>query len=158
MRDIRPDLKERLSELDTRMSTLVAEYNRRKNDLDKEFAAREADLNDERHAASALFQIEQRRHGEANAPSAPNLTLGLADFLIREATKRGPMQKDDLRAAAVLAGYFPEGESGGRAVHTTLLNLVRSGRLGETNDGLYFDPASLNSDNLPAAQASGVFS
>lgn len=142
MRDIRPDLKERLSELDARMSSLVAEYNRRKNEIDKEFAAREADLNEERHATGALLQIEQRRHGEASAPTSSNLTMGLADFLVREPTLKGPMYKEDLRTAATLAGYFPEGETGGRAVHTTLLNLVRSGRLAELYDGRYAPPAS----------------
>ncbi|MFH6781495.1 MULTISPECIES: hypothetical protein [Methylobacterium] len=158
MRDIRPDLKERLAELDSRMSTLVAEYNRRKNELDKEFAERERELNDERSATGALLAIEQRRHGDATAPSSPTLTMGLADFLLNETRKKEMASKDDLRSAAALAGYFPNGESGGRAVHTTLLNLVRAGRLAEAADGLYYAPESLDLEKLVNSEKADVFS
>lgn len=145
MRDIRADLRDRLTSLDARMSELVREYNREKAELDKRFSEHERSLDDERKAASALLMIEERRYGEAETAEIKIPTQPLADFLIAHAKKHGPTPKEELRNAAALSGYFPDGE-GGRTIHTTLLNLVRAGRLIETAEGRYLDPMHLDLD------------
>ena len=53
----------------------------------------------------------------------------------RALAERGAKSKDELRDLAQAAGYFPEGE-GGRSLHATLVNIVRSGRAIE-QDGVY---------------------
>lgn len=146
MRDIRADLRERLASLDARLSDLVRDYNREKAELDKKFAEQERGVEEERKAASALLAIEDRRYGEASAPQVAIPTESLTDFLIRHVTAEGPILKEDLRNAAGFRGYFPDGE-GGRTIHTTLLNLVRAGRLTETPDGRYINPTRLGSDS-----------
>src|ERR1044071_3652252 len=66
----------------------------------------------------------------AVAPKHP-----LADFLYEEIAQKGPKTKDELREIAYAAGYYPQGE-GGRAIHATIVNLVRGGRAVE-RDGRY---------------------
>lgn len=67
----------------------------------------------------------------------PEIKTPLADYLIQDLGRRGPLNKEDLRIGAEREGYFPGGGGGGRAVHATLVNLVRAKRVKVSVDGLY---------------------
>jgi len=138
MRDLRGDLRERLAELDAQTGSLAHDYNQRIKELQTWYESQVGVVEEERKAVSTMLAIEMRKHGEEAPVSAPQIPL--ADFLIQEAAKRGISSKEDLRLAAVHACYFPNGESGGRQIHTTLLNLVRAGKLRETSEGRYGIP------------------
>lgn len=135
MRDLRSDLRERLTELDAQTGALAHEYNERINEVKAWHEAQVKLVEEERKAVSGLLSIEMRKHGEQPAIRAPHLPL--ADFLIQEAAKRGISSKEDLRLAAVQASYFSNGEGGGRQVHTTLLNLVKANKIKELSEGRY---------------------
>lgn len=72
--------------------------------------------------------------------SMPEPKVPLGDFLCMEMAEKGAKTKDQLRALAQAAHYFTKGESGGRAIHATLVNLMKKGRVGEISEGLYGVP------------------
>lgn len=72
----------------------------------------------------------------------PQARLSLADYLIGEIEKRGPLGKEQLRLSALMAGYFEHGDTGGRAVHATLMNFLRNKRLTVGINGEYAIPAN----------------
>jgi hypothetical protein len=59
----------------------------------------------------------------------------LSDFFIAQLKEKGPQTKEELRLAALFAGYFAEGDGGGRTTHATLANIARSGRVAMTMHG-----------------------
>jgi hypothetical protein len=88
-----------------------------------------------------LLEIEEARlRGEGGVSAAADIVAKppLADFLCTALAERGAKSKDQFRELAQAAGYFAEGE-GGRAIHATLVNLVRSGRVHEV-DGAFAVP------------------
>ena len=151
MRDIRSDLKERLSAIDERMSELVREYNRDKENLDRVFAEREKFLEQERAAAAAMLAVEQKRYGEepSNNEGLATSNIQLSDFLINQIRARPGIPKEELRKLAEANGYFSEGEAGGRSIHTTLMNLVRAKRITAVGDNHYRIPSH---DEITASQ------
>lgn len=151
MRDIRSDLKERLSAIDERMSELVREYNRDKENLDRAYAEQEKFLEQERTAAAAMLAVEQKRYGEDPPNNAGSVTsnVQLSDFLINQIKARPGIPKEELRKLAEENGYFAEGEAGGRSIHTTLMNLVRAKRITAVGDNHYRMPSP---DELTASQ------
>jgi hypothetical protein len=66
----------------------------------------------------------------------------LADFLIRKLGEVGAMSRDDLRRLAVQEGYFADGDSAERGVHTTLINVVKAGLIRQLPNG-NFAPATV---------------
>ncbi|WP_156368939.1 hypothetical protein [Methylobacterium sp. Leaf100] len=150
MRDIRADLQERLEILAARESEVVREHNRHMRELEQRLENATKSLQEERSAIQSMMAVEMRRHGDDSRIHAP--LLPLQDFVVREAFKRGITSKEDLRLAAVKAGYFPDGETGGRQIHTTVLNLTRANRLIEVQDGRYKAPISA-SPNGPQVEA-----
>lgn len=81
---------------------------------------------------ASLRNIAALRNSIVNdhKPQLPDLD----EFLLK-AVRRGVHEKDELRDAAVRAGYF-EGrvQSPGRIIHATLLHLVKDGRLQKAGD------------------------
>jgi hypothetical protein len=66
--------------------------------------------------------------------------MPLDDFLIK-AVRRGVSDKEELRDAAIRAGYFVDAtQKPGRVVHAKLTNLVREGSLAyaDPEDGSKF--------------------
>ncbi|MGH6852121.1 MAG: hypothetical protein ACREDJ_02770, partial [Methylocella sp.] len=141
MRDIRNDLRERLTSVLGRMADAQAEYDHDRNELERRFNDQFVAFCNERSSLETLLEIESRRQGEEpevrQRLTVAAFRLPLADFLIYQLKERGPSSKDDLRAGAENHKYFPDGGSSGRRVHATLMNLVRSGRVREQPDGLY---------------------
>lgn len=113
MRDIRPDLKERLARNEAARSRLSAELKRL-----------------EAYAASVIRMIEVEDERYADEPDRP--AQAIADFILDEAIKR-PVSKEDLRFAAQAHGYT----SDGRSIHAHVTNLVRAGRLDELEPGMF---------------------
>lgn len=138
MRDIRADLRERMESLSGRESEISREYGRLLKEAERWADEQMKLVQEERAAIFSLLNIEQRRHGEQADVPIPHIQL--PDFLVQETAKRGIASKEDLRLAAVHAGYFPDGESGGRQIHATLMNLVRGNKIIETQSGRYGVP------------------
>ena len=140
MRDIRADLRDRIAALGGRESEIAREHNRRMRELELWWENEIKIVQDERSAAQAMLAIEMRRHGEIEKIGLPQVPL--QDFIIQETAKRGIASKEDLRLAATQANYFPDGETGGRQIHTTVLNLVRANRLMEVQEGRFGVPGA----------------
>ena len=67
----------------------------------------------------------------------PHAREPLPDFFISQLKTRGPLTKEELRLAALVSGYFADGDSGGRTTHATLTNIARNGRVILGDDGKY---------------------
>lgn len=128
MRDILPDLRERLERAEGQRAQMRAAYDSELLRLQKEFKQSTAILDSEVSAIQALLDIEVRRAG-GPVSSAPKPTLPIQDFLVKAVDEGVSLGKEQLRDLADQAGYFGNGESPGRVTHAQLVNLVRSGRL-----------------------------
>ena len=76
------------------------------------------------------------------APAAAQQQPPLADFLIRKLGESGAMNLDDLSHFAIREGYFAEGDNPDRAVHATLMNVVKAGFIRQLPNGT-FAPATV---------------
>jgi hypothetical protein len=116
MRDIRPDLRERIQ----------ARHAAR-----EEAAQKLDEIEDEIEALDALLASEEQRVTietmVERIHSVPPENLD--DFLVK-AVERGVSAKTELRDTAIRANYFVLSEKNpGRVVHARLLHLVKDGRL-----------------------------
>jgi hypothetical protein len=140
-RDIRRDLRERLAIIDGRYADTIADHVAKHEALEREYRETIAVLEQERAALAQLLDIEEKRYGTLPAAieaQKKRRLVPLADFLVTKVHAHGPMDKDQLRAEADLAGYFEDGN--GRTFHTTLMNITNGGRLIRLSDGRYDFP------------------
>jgi hypothetical protein len=114
LRDIRPDLRERLRVAKSDLSQVQAMI----GTLESTVGLLE----------QMLAQEEQRY--AASEKSVPSESL--PEFLL-EKLRSGPHTKDVLRWAAEQAGYDVDG----RSIHATLVNLIRTDRAVEVREGEY---------------------
>jgi hypothetical protein len=141
MRDILDDLKERLRGVLARYADEVASYTEARSALEANHQMAIGSLSAEQAALERLIQVElARTGGQLSEPVLPKPKFSLLDFLLTKVHADGPIEKEQLRRHAELAGYFADGDAGGRKVHTTLLNLVSAGRLQRLPDGKYAFP------------------
>jgi len=153
MRDIRPDLRERLEAEQAAHANLelaLDAVEERIEHLEMMLATEDARFAAEAEAQKHGFTIMPSKEGTApegvingRAPEgafhatptpAPNPAVDIDEFLVK-AVARGVKEKDELRDAAIRAGYFNGSQqSPGRVVHAKLLNLVRDGRITKTGD------------------------
>ena len=141
MRDIRADLRDRHSAVMGRTADEHDRYARARDTLEAEHKKELEALDRERKALEALLTIEEERDGAV--PLAPPLgrpILPLGEFLTTKVHAHGPMDKDELRSEADLAGYFDD-VTNGRTFHTTLMNFVKHGKIVQLPDGKYAYPA-----------------
>jgi hypothetical protein len=140
MRDIRTDLKERLAAVAGRYADAMVEYDRQREALEEAHSKTIAALDRERAALEQMLAIEEGRTGAAPLTEARRAArlVPLADFMVTKVHAHGPLDKDQLRAEANLAGYFSEAD--GRTFHTTLMNITKCGRLIRLPDGRYAFP------------------
>ena len=145
MRDIRPDLRERLADVNDSYATESAEFERKQKALEHEHKRRLDALARERAALEQLLVVENERGGIAAPTLAQKLAtlVPLGDFLVAKLQMYGPMEKNQLRTEAKLAGYFAHGN--GRTFHITLMNITNGGRVTLLPDGRYAFP-----DHQPA--------
>jgi hypothetical protein len=128
MRDIRQDLKERLSSVEAKR----AEHHAALKQLDQQAAA-----------IMLMLDTEDRRFPEPkpnSAAAAP--TKALTDFIYEELGRRR-MDKTEIKLAAEQAGYG----NVGRPVHLTLVNLARFGRISIGPDQKYERPIQTETPN-----------
>jgi hypothetical protein len=152
-RDIRHDLRERLGIIAGRYADAISEYEEKRNALDQNYRETIKALDHERAVIDQLLQIEESRHGGPPADVAIRKTarlVALGDFLVTKVHAHGPLDKDQLRQEATLAGYFADGN--GRKFHTTLMNITNGGRLIRLPDGRYAFPQR---DQTPLFEETG---
>jgi hypothetical protein len=141
MRDIRQDLRERLAGISARYFEEMYNYDQKREALEEGHRTTIEGLDQERVAVEQLLKIEEERHGASPSEAEVRKTarlLPLAAFIETKVHAHGPMDKDQLRAEANLAGYFVEGN--GRTFHTTLMNITKCGRVVQLPDGRYAFP------------------
>jgi hypothetical protein len=130
MRDIRDELRERRRTVDARYADETALFIERSEALRHEHRVALESLTKEREAIDALIAIEDRRlGGVGTSPLADRTLAPLGDFILATVCSQGgPMGKEAIKAEAEAVGYFADG-SNGRTFHTTLMNLVKHGKL-----------------------------
>jgi hypothetical protein len=118
LRDIRPDLRERLRSTTAEMDHLRGIV----GDLEKTVQILE----------QMLAAEEQRFNPQVPTKKGPP-TEPLAEFLIENMAASGLKSKDEMRRMAEQAGYDVDG----RSIHATLVNLIKSGRAVEIGPGQF---------------------
>jgi hypothetical protein len=149
LRDISADLRARIGALeevmeiekqrfDREQEKLIADHKKRMDSFKGALGNYRNMLHME-EAFAALGKEDQNKVGpmpkDVKMPM-PVAKMSLAEFFIDQLKENGPMAKDELRRAAMEAGYFEPGDSGGRATHVTLVNISRNNRV--INDGEKF--------------------
>jgi hypothetical protein len=142
MRDIRNDLQERADWLDEQINSSLAQFEKYVEQLKLEHDNRVKDLKVELEAVNALLGIELRRHGNVQAPSAPQAAAQprprpqqpLADFIIRRLSEGGPMSKEAIQHLTVQEGYFADSDAE-RGVQAVLLHVVKAGHIRQLPNG-----------------------
>jgi hypothetical protein len=138
MRDIRNDLQERVRLIEDQISSSYAQFEKMIEQLQSEREARVSELKAELSALGKLMEVEHRRMANVLPLQAPAATeVSLADFILQRLSENGPMSKDDLVDLTLKERLFDDGESADRAVHTTLVNIIRSEHLRQLHDGTF---------------------
>jgi hypothetical protein len=145
LRDIRKDLRERISLIQQAIDKDTRDFEAKQKQLLDAFQTRVQDAKVALAGYVRLLEIEERRAqsmlpaavaGTAPPPPTHTPKSPLADFLCSAMAQTGVKTKEELRDLAQGAGYFGAGE-GGRTIHATIVNLVRGGRVRELPDGKY---------------------
>jgi hypothetical protein len=138
MRDIRNDLQERVRLIEDQISSSYAQFEKMIEQLQSEREARVSELKAELSALGKLMEVEHRRMANVLPLQAPAATeVSLADFILQRLSENGPMSKDGLVDLTLKERLFDDGESADRAVHTTLVNIIRSEHLRQLHDGTF---------------------
>jgi hypothetical protein len=138
MRDIRNDLQERARLIEDQISGAYAQFEKMIEQLKNEQEGRVSELKSELAALGKLMEAEHRRMANVlplQAPAVPQLSL--ADFILQRLGEMGPMSKDDLVNLSLKERLFDDRDSADRAVHTTLVNIIRSEHLLQLHDGTF---------------------
>ena len=138
------ELRERLSQANERLTNVEASYQRMRADFERRYRLEQSEALAERNALQTLLDLEERRQFDKPLPRLEPPSMELGEFFLMQLQVHSPMSKDELRGAAERAGYFMDGESGGRRTHTTLMNYARSRRVRELPDGRYARATELN--------------
>jgi hypothetical protein len=129
LRDIRPDLRERLRQAVARHQSLLTQTSEAAADVDM---------------LQRMIEREDQRLNVRQALAAPQKpTEELADFMFK-AIRMRPQSKEDLRHSVTGAGYDVDG----RSIHATTVNLLRRGKIVEISKGVF---ASADSDLVKSA-------
>lgn len=160
MRDIRGDLQERARFIEEEIGATQAQFDKRIEQLKAERDQRLAELKAEFTALGKLMEAEHRRmveglpmqqspvqapmhgreqpreHAQVPVPvQAPQMSL--ADFILQRLNEMGPMSKEGLVDLVLHEGLFGDVDSADRAVHATLVNIIRSEHLRQLHDGTF---------------------
>ncbi len=142
LRDITDDLKARLAMIEAQAKAENVEYEAAAKALADKHDAAISELKGQWEAIQRGLQLEMRRLGRSADSPAPAAnqqapSVSLDDFMVSIVEKFGMAAKENFRNEAVHAGYFQPGETGGRQIHATLLNLVRAGRVRQIGPDTY---------------------
>lgn len=148
LRDIRPDLKERLTLIEEQGKAENVEYERDLKALQDGHKARIEQLAEEWRSVNSTLAAENKRLGVSavqppteSAVESPAPTKPLDDYLVERVRQHGSRSKADLKADTEAMGYAPPGEAG-RKLHFTLINIVRAKRLVQVGDKYVLPPPS----------------
>jgi hypothetical protein len=129
MRDIRQDLRERLTQVQQQRTA-----------LEKQIAT----LEDREASLKALLQQEEENTriqsvtmGTAAARANGRYSTPLARFVLRAFTKQDRCSLRELRAAAVKEGFQFGRKSPGRSIHFLLLGMKQNGMVERSRDGTW---------------------
>jgi hypothetical protein len=138
MRDIRDDLRERLKIVDLRSDEENERYGAARRGLEIEHAQAIQMLQEQRKALLVIINADSEDYSPPEEKiRRPAMRLPLKDYFLTIISTRGPHSKDDLKEAAITAGYFSDGANAGRATHATVMNITSSGTLRRLPDGRY---------------------
>jgi hypothetical protein len=142
MRDIRQDLKERLNAAETVRAAAEKQLRAAQNEVDM---------------LTALLNLEASRTVDiVSGPERKSPDKPVADFIM-DIIARAPSTKDEIKDYAAAARYFTVGDSPGRIIHATLVNLVRAGRVKALRDGRYAEAAPTLNGVVGAPGSGGAF-
>jgi hypothetical protein len=137
MGDIRDELRARLKVVEMRLDEENERYGVERRRLEAEHAHNIEALHERRKALVTIINAENEEVGApAESRRLPEMHLSLKDYFLTLLVTRGPQAKDELKEAALLAGYFDD-SSAGRVTHATIMNMASSGRLMKLPDGRY---------------------
>lgn len=138
MRDIRNDLQERARLIEDQLNTAYAHFEKMVEQLKNEHDGRVAELKMEFAALGKLMEAEHRRMANVlplQTQAAPQPSL--ADFILQRLGEMGPMSKDDLVNLSLKEGLFDDRDGADRALHATLVTIIRSEHLLQLHDGTF---------------------
>ncbi len=132
---LRDGLRDRLLSIDDEFDLARDRREQGHKAVDEKYRIETAQLSEERDLVAKLLVLEDRRFG--GPPSVPSdktaPVVPLADYVVQVARATGPKTKDEFKALAEEAGYAADG----RRLHATLVNVTRTGRLQQLEDGRY---------------------
>jgi len=150
MRDIRPDLEERIAVLKEQLNAEQTELERRINQIRQQHDNKVGDLQAQLVAISTVLKAEQRRlwnspqaHRSADAspqtksPDHAQPQTRLLDILIQRLRNEGPTSCEDLRRWAIREGYLSNNDAVGPALHRALTETARTGLIRQLPDGTF---------------------
>ena len=119
MKDIRKELRERLSN---------AEARRAEQESQLRTTAEEIDI------LMRLIELEDLKFGAKTESGPPDMPL--ADAIL-EMARDDSVSKEELYRRAERRGYFGGTTRGRQSVHATVINLIKSGRLIDVGGGMF---------------------
>lgn len=134
MRDIRPDLKERLSFIEKERARIEASVYDQLDDLDQQKLGVEALLEqEERRFASASG------NGNGHSPAAEDGSTPLARFILSvfRKTNPRPVSLADFKAMAAKANFDFGEKAPGRVLHWALVGMAQSGVVQKGDDDMW---------------------
>jgi hypothetical protein len=129
LRDIRDDLRMRLLLVSQKIEAENVRFEAQQQALVHAFKGKIEALKVEAAGLNRLLEVENQRLGEQATSAAAATKPSLPDFMSTVLHERGPKSKEELREMAQQAGYFANSDGGGRAIHATLVNMMRAGRV-----------------------------
>lgn len=126
MRDIRDDLQERVEAAEKKRDDLLAQ------------AKEQEELIATLKRVLELEEAPASRGRPSNGHAAAKPPEVSASEYILQLVRQRPRTKEEIRDLVEEAGYYPEAEAIGRAVHFTIVNMTHSGKLRESH-GRYFE-------------------
>ena len=139
--DFKGDLEARRNGTQADLSAIRTRYEQDRRELEARFADQFGKAQKRLEAIELLLAEERGAEPDLLGQSRAELKykLPLQDFIVNSIATTGKKSKEDIRDLVEKAGYVSEGETAGRMVHTTLLNLERASRL-KVEDGYYTAP------------------
>lgn len=150
MRDIRPDLQERIAVFKELLNVEQTEVERRINQIRQQHDNKVRDLQAQLDAISTVLKAEQRRlwnspkvHQSAGGspqtklPNHAQPQARILDILIQKLRNEGPVSCEDLHHWAIREGYLNNNDAVGAALHRALTETARAGLIRQLPDGTF---------------------
>jgi hypothetical protein len=150
MRDIRPDLEERIAVLKEQLHSEQTELERRINQIRQHHDSQVRNLQAQLAALSTVLKVEQRRLWDSppvhqSADVSPQTAssdhaqpqMRLLDMMVQKLSNEGPASCEDLHRWATREGYLDNNDAVGLALHRALTEVARTGVIRQLPDGTF---------------------